>query len=321
MMPNIPQENASLDGARPVGGTRPKRPLSGVLLVDKPTGVTSQAVVSAAKRLYGAAKAGHTGTLDPMAGGLLPVCFGEATKFCRLLLDADKTYVATIRLGVTTTTGDNEGAVVSTRDVAVDRPAVERALHRFTGEILQTPPMYSAIKRAGKPLYAYARAGLHVERVPRKISIRSIELHHFAQDLLRITVTCGKGTYIRVLAEDIGHELGCGASLASLTRTAVGSYKIDAALRLDDLQTMEDNARDEQLLPVDSLVAALPRIDLDTLQAAQITTGRPVQPESLLSPGMVRVYGPGATYLGLASVEPHGAVVPRRLVATPARPA
>jgi tRNA pseudouridine55 synthase len=249
------------------------------------------------------------------------VCFGEATKFCRLAVDTDKTYVATIRLGVTTTTGDNEGAIISTRNVAVDRPAVETALRRFTGEILQTPPMYSAIKRAGKPLYKYARAGLHVERSPRKVSIRAIEFNHLGQDLLRITVTCGKGTYIRVLAEDIGRELGCGASLASLTRTVVGSYTICAAVTLDDLQMMDGDARDGRLLPVDSLVAALPRIDLDALQAVRMATGCPVQAGSVLSHGMVRVYGPGPTYLGIATVEPHGAIVPRRLMATPSRPA
>lgn len=273
-------------------------------------------------RLYGATKAGHTGTLDPMADGLLPVCFGEATKFCRLVLDADKTYVAMVRLGVTTTTGDIEGAVLSTRSVAVNRCEVERALRRFTGEILQTPPMYSAIKRAGKPLYKYARAGLHVERLPRKVSIRSIELNDLGQDLLRITVTCGKGTYIRVLAEDVGRELGCGASLASLTRTAVGSYRIAAAVMLDDLQIMDEAARDARLLPVDSLVAALPRIDLDALQTATMATGRPVPAGSgfLLSQGMVRVYGPGPTYLGIATVEPHGVIVPRRLMAVPAVP-
>jgi len=218
--------------------------MSGVLLLDKPAGITSQSAVSKAKRLFAATKAGHTGTLDPLATGLLPICFGEATKFSHLLLDADKTYAATVRLGVTTTTGDMEGTVTATAPAAFDRPVLEAVLKRFAGEILQTPPMYSAVKHAGKPLYKYARAGLKLARAPRRVCIRRIEFADFTRGEMRILVTCSKGTYIRVLAEDIGRELGCGACLAALRRTAVGGFNINATVKLDALCDMAPDRRD-----------------------------------------------------------------------------
>ncbi len=302
--------------AQPATAVQRKRALNGVLLLDKPAGITSQTAVSKAKRLFAAAKAGHTGTLDPMASGLLPICFGEATKFSQLLLESDKSYAATIRLGVTTTTGDVEGEVTGNAPVAVERGAVEAVLGRFVGEILQTPPMYSALKRAGRPLYEYARAGLELERQARRVLIRAIELVSFAHDELRVSVTCGKGTYIRVLAEDIGRELGCGACLAALARTAAGSFKVDAAVRLDALCNLPEEQRDMLLLPVDSLAAKLPRVDLDAHQAERIATGRTVAGLQLRSSELVRIYGPGQTYLGIADVEAPGVIVPRRLMAT-----
>lgn len=295
---------------------RQKRRISGVLLLDKPAGITSQTAVLKAKRLFGAAKAGHTGTLDPLATGLLPICFGEATKFSHVLSDADKTYAATVKLGVTTTTGDMEGDVTATAPVAVERPAVIAVLTRLTGEVLQTPPMYSAVKLAGTPLYKYARAGLELARAPRRVCIRAIELAAVTHDELHIRVTCSKGTYIRVLAEDIGRALGCGACLAALQRTAAGEFKISAAIELDALYDMAPDQRDTHLLPVDSLVAALPRVDLDAGQAQKIATGRAVQSPCTVHPGLVSIYGPGQEYLGIATMELPGIIVPRRLMAT-----
>ncbi|MBI4195679.1 MAG: tRNA pseudouridine(55) synthase TruB [Betaproteobacteria bacterium] len=299
----------------PESGIRSRRAISGVLLLDKPRGITSQAAVSRAKHLLAAAKAGHTGTLDPMADGLLPVCFGEATKFSHLLLDADKTYDATLKLGVTTTTGDLEGQVTTVANVTVHHGAAAAALTRFLGEVLQTPPMYSALKHAGKPLYKYAREGVAVERAPRRITIRSIDLVEFRDDELRIAVACSKGTYIRVLAEDIGRELGCGACLAKLLRTAVGRFRIDAAVTLDELERISLALREKLLLPVDSLVASLPRVNLDESEARRISSGQVVRGPHPDCSGLVRVYGPGHAYLGVAVAEAAGVLVPRRLMA------
>ena len=300
------------------GGT-PRRAIDGVLLLDKPRGITSQAAVTRAKRLIGAAKAGHTGTLDPMATGLLPLAFGEATKFSHALLEADKSYAAIVRLGVTTTTGDLEGEVVRRAPVAVNREEIDSALARFRGEIQQIPPMYSALKHAGKPLYAYARAGTDVPRAPRRIHIASLELEHYAEGELRINVTCSKGTYIRVLAEDIGAALGCGACLAALTRTEVGRFGLDAAIALDALGGLSEPERLARLLPVDALVAELPRLELDQDQATRLLRGQPVARFHAVAPGLVRIYGPDAAFLGLAEAAQPDRLVARRLVA--AKPA
>ena len=299
-----------------------KRPFDGVLFLDKPAGITSQTAVLKAKHLYSAAKAGHTGTLDPMASGLLPVCFGEATKFSHLLLDADKQYAATIRLGVVTSTGDMEGEIISTHPVSVERSDVEGALGRFVGEILQTPPMYSALKHQGKPLYRYARAGLEVKREPRRVCIHHVHLENHAGNELQVSVACSKGTYIRVLAEDIGRALGCGGSLSALRRTGVGALRVEEAVGLDFLHGLDAQERERHVRPIDTLVAALPRIDLDASQARRIRSGLTLDSFALLPLGLVRLYGPERDYLGIATVEPHGALVPRRLMATaPARPA
>lgn len=292
------------------------RPINGVLLLDKPTGITSQAAVSRVKHLYAAAKAGHTGTLDPMASGLLPVCFGEATKFSHLLLDADKRYAATILLGITTTTGDMEGEVTRTDTVRIDRPAAEAVLRRFAGEIQQTPPMHSAIKHAGKALYRYARAGVTVDRAPRRVRIHRIELERFNGRELHVALACSKGTYVRVLAEDIGHALGCGACLSALRRTDIGAFSIDGAITLERLHDLAPEDRDAHLEPVDALVATLPRIDLDASQASRIRSGVKVGSTTPVPPGLVRIYGPGHDYLGIALAEPHGTLVPRRLMAS-----
>ena len=296
---------------------RPRRQrIDGVLLLDKPLGISSQTAVTRAKTLLLAAKAGHTGTLDPMASGLLPVCFGEATKFSQLLLDGDKTYAATIKLGVTTTTGDMEGAVTAQAGVSASHEQVEAALQRFRGDIMQTPPMYSALKHEGQPLYKYARAGKELARAPRPVSIVALDLVSFGGDELRITVRCSKGTYIRVLAEDIGRDLGCGACLAALRRTAVGEFHLDqGSVTLEELERLPQDGRRARLLPVDSLVAALPRIDLDPGQARQIVTGRGIDWPEALATGLARIYAPGRGFLGIVEIQAPSKMVVRRLLA------
>ena len=287
-------------------GARPRiarRAVHGVLLLDKDAGVSSNAALQRAKRLYRAEKAGHTGTLDPLASGLLPLCFGAATKFAQASLDADKRYLATLRLGVTTTTGDLEGEVVRTvADVAVDREALELACERFVGEINQVPPMHSALKRDGKPLYEYARAGIELERAPRRVQIHAIRVVEGQGDLWTIDVSCGKGTYIRTLGEDIGAALGCGAHLAALRRTGSGTLDLGAAAGFSDLDDLDEAALDARLLPADALVAALPRVVLSNEDAGRFLAGVRRRLPLADSPA-VRVYGldPGA-FLGTGHV-------------------
>lgn len=295
------------------------RPIDGVLLLDKPLGLSSNAAVQRVKRLFRAAKAGHVGTLDPQASGLLPVCIGEATKFSTAMFGADKTYVAEVVLGVTTTTGDAEGEVTARRIVAVNRKQIESVLPRFTGTIQQTPPIYSALKRDGKPLYAYARKGEQVEIKPRPVIIHDIELLDLAGERLRLRVRCGKGTYIRVLAEDIGHELGCGASLAGLRRTIVGPFGIERAIPLAALESMPDADRDLSLLAVDSLVGTLPVCTLDAAQALRVATGQACQLEPACACGRVRMYGPDRRFLGLGELLPGAKLTPRRMMVYAAR--
>lgn len=294
---------------------RERRRLDGVVLLDKPAGISSQGAVSRAKHLFGAAKAGHTGTLDPMATGLLPLAFGEATKFSHALLDADKGYVADVRLGVTTTTGDLEGEVVATATVNVDRERLERVLEGFRGEIVQTPPMYSALKHRGKPLYEYARAGTEVERVARPVTIHSLELERFEGEEARIRVACSKGTYIRVLAEDIGKALGCGATLAALRRTEVGDFSVQSAVTLPALEAMTADERLACVLPPDTLVQRLPTVSLDAEQSRRLGLGQAV-PDVGGASGLVRVYGEAGLFLGVAEVSSAGTLVPRRLVSS-----
>jgi len=295
-------------------GIQPRRNVDGVLLLDKPPGVTSHAAVQKVRRLYSAAKAGHTGTLDPLATGLLPVCLGEATKFSRLLLEAGKTYLATIRLGVTTTTGDLEGEVVGRSPVLAGRREAEEALRRFVGEILQTPPMYSAIKRDGQPLYKLARAGRELPRAPRRVVISNLTLAGFDGNELEISVACSKGTYVRVLAEDIGRELGCGACLSRLRRTAVGGFSLSAgAVTFEQLESLPFNDRDALLLPADVLAASLPRVDLDAGEAGRLRQGQPVEHAGACAAGLARIYGPDREFLGVAEVTTPGRIVPRRL--------
>jgi tRNA pseudouridine55 synthase len=299
-----------------VPGRRKGDAVDGVLLLDKPGGITSNLALQKARWLLNAAKAGHTGTLDPLATGLLPLAFGEATKFCADLLEADKEYEATLALGVRTSTADAEGEVVETRPVAVARAQLEAVLARFTGTIEQTPPMHSALKRDGRPLYDYARRGIEIERAPRSVRIARLELLDFDGAGARVLVACGKGTYVRALAEDIGGALGCGAHLAALRRTRVGRMTLEHAVTLAALEAMPAAVRREWLLPVDALLRDLPRVDLGDRQAALFAHGGQldvgVPPEG---PGRRRVYGPDERLLGLAELDERGVLNPRRLIA------
>jgi tRNA pseudouridine55 synthase len=295
----------------------PRRAIDGVLLLDKDDTLTSNAALQRAKRLYNAAKAGHTGTLDPLASGLLPVCFGEATKFSSDLLDADKTYDAVIMLGVVTDTQDAEGQVLARSEVRTGRAEAEAALARLRGAIEQVPPMHSALKHQGRPLYAYARAGIEIERAPRRVTIYRLDLTEFEGARLRVLVECSKGTYIRTLAQDLGEILGCGAHLAGLRRTRVGSLDIAHALTLEALEGLSQAARDDLLGPVDSLVATLPAAQLDAEGARRFGQGQAVSLQPAAQAGGVRVYA-GSRFLGVGTVDAGGTLAPRRLLATPA---
>jgi tRNA pseudouridine55 synthase len=268
-----------------------KRPVHGVLLLDKPFGLSSNTAMQKARRLFRAEKAGHTGTLDPLATGLLPIAFGAATKFSQVALDADKRYVATLALGATTSTGDAEGEVLQRRAVNVDRAAVQAACARFTGTIDQVPPMHSALKHNGRALYDYAREGVEVEREPRRVTIHAIDLLEGEGDRWTIDVRCSKGTYIRTLAQDIGEALGCGAHLGALRRTGSGALDLRDAVTLEALAALDEPQRDALLLPADALVADWPLVRLAAEEAARFLTGlrrRTTLPDT----PHVRVYGP-----------------------------
>ena len=293
-----------------------RRRLDGVLLLDKTRGLSSNAALQRAKRLYRAEKAGHTGTLDPLATGLLPICFGEATKFAQLLLDADKTYVATLRLGLTTTTGDAEGEVLATRPVVSSADQLKAMLPRFVGRIAQVPPRHSALKRDGRKYYEYAREGVEIVRTAREVEVRDIVLTSWRAPEVELRVHCGKGTYIRALAEDIGEALGCGAHLAALSRTGAGEFALARAITLDALAELSEAERDAALLPVDALVARLDRLDFDDAEASRLVQGRPVTRVGAPD-GLVRVYAAGA-FAGVADVR-EGVVQARRLFAQPQR--
>jgi tRNA pseudouridine55 synthase len=289
-----------------------RRRVDGVLLLDKPVGLSSNAALQQAKRRFRAEKAGHTGTLDPLASGLLPICFGEATKFAHMLLDADKTYVALVRLGTTTTTGDGEGEVLQTRTVTVTRQDVEAVLPRFIGRITQIPPRYAALKYQGRNYYEYAREGIEIPRPGREVVINSMTLDACTPPDLSLTVRCGKGTYVRVLAEDIGLALGCGAHLAALRRLETGGLRLSASCTLETLAGLSDDECDARLLPPDTLVAALPRIDLEPVEALRFAQGQAVARTGLRD-ATYRVYT-AEGFAGIA-VAIEGTVRPRRLTA------
>src|SRR5512139_3347668 len=292
----------------------PKSIINGVLLLNKPVGITSNAALQKAKWLLNAKKAGHTGTLDPFADGLLPLCFGEATKFSAYLLDADKRYRAVMQLGVTTSTGDPEGEVLSTCAVAASPSDVSEVLPRFMGEIEQIPPMHSALKHQGRPLYEYARAGINIERPARRVHIRGLDLLECAPPRVVLDVQCSAGTYIRTLAQDIGAALGCGAHLTHLTRTASGGFQLADAVTLAGLEAVADSGRTDTLLPIDCMLAHLPSLDLSGDDARALMQGRSVS-HSQAQAGLIRLYAPGQTFIGLAQAA-SGQLVPRRLCST-----
>ena len=304
-----------------------RRPVHGVLLLDKPLGFSSNDALQKAKWLLRAEKAGHTGTLDPMATGLLPLCFGAATKFSQVSLDADKAYVAHLQLGVRTTTGDREGEVLESRDVSVTAQQVQDAVGRFIGEIDQVPPMHSALKKDGKPLYVYARQGIEVDRPARRVTVHDIraEWDPTAPQHVVLHVRCSKGTYIRTLGEDIGEALGCGASLTALRRTGSGGLSVDRAVSLAELEAMPEPARLALLHPVDALLQQWPSVVLPQDEAGRFLTGlrrrlhNPLltDDERELPAGTpVRVYGPPVgqpILLGSAHVTA-GELIPDRLL-------
>ncbi|HTH79126.1 MAG TPA: tRNA pseudouridine(55) synthase TruB [Ramlibacter sp.] len=289
-----------------------RRPVHGVLLLDKPLGLSSNQALQKAKRLLRAEKAGHTGTLDPLATGVLPLCFGAATKFGQLQLDADKTYEATVKLGVKTSTGDAEGDVIDTRSVpTISGQQLGDIAKRFTGAIRQTPPMHSALKKDGKPLYEYARAGEEVEREPRDVVIHSLSLDLIDANTLKLVATVSKGTYIRTLGEEIGEAVGCGGHLASLRRTASGGIAVNQCITLESLEAMSEDERLAQLRPAESLVADHARVTLDADNAARFLSGLRRRGE-WNDEQQVAVFSPDA-FIGTAHVKA-GELIPGRLL-------
>lgn len=296
---------------------RDRRAISGVLLLDKPIGISSNGALQHAKRIYRAAKAGHTGNLDPIATGLLPICFGEATKFSQFLTDSDKRYEARIKLGQTTDTGDAEGQILETKPVLVSLSQIEAVLKRFAGAIEQTPPMYSALKHQGRPLYDYARKGVVIERAARRVTIHELVLLGFEGDVLNLDVTCSKGTYIRVLAEDIGKALGCGAHMTGLRRTQVGGFSIGEAVTLDKLEAIGEAERDALLLPADVLGRDFPRVDLDGDSAFYMRRGQAIWMPRLELHQLYRIYDEKQAFIGMGEVAEDGKLAPKRLVVAP----
>lgn len=292
----------------------PRRRVDGVLLLDKPTGMTSNAALQKARWLFNAEKGGHTGTLDPLATGLLPLCFGEATKFASELLDADKSYRATLRLGVTTDSADSDGNILITRPVDVDVDKWRTAMADFRGEIEQIPPMHSALKRDGKPLYEYARQGIEVPREARRVTIYRLELVSFSGNEAVIDVDCSKGTYIRTLAADLGEKLACGAHLTALRRTRIGRLDVATAISLEKLEALSGSERDAQLAPVDALLTEVSIVRLNAAETERIVHGQGVRWEGIAGTRQ-RLYAADGRFLGLAEQSADGWLNPRRLIA------
>ena len=279
-------------------GSDPRRArrVDGVLLLDKPVGISSNVALQRARRLLEAQKAGHTGTLDPLASGLLPICLGEATKFSQVLLDAPKRYRATVRFGIATSTGDAEGEIVQRGRVELDARTVVEARARFIGRIDQVPPRHAALKRDGRPFYEYARAGVEIERAPREVIIHALTLIDFSPPNAIIDVSCSKGTYVRVLAEDLGVALASCAHLAGLRRTGTGGFDVADALTLEALETFDMPQRATKLLPVDAALAGIPALSIGLDDTLALARGR--RPANAAASGRYRGYGPGG-FVGL----------------------
>ena len=297
---------------------RIRRQVHGVLVLDKPRGFSSNAALQKVRWLLNAEKAGHTGSLDPLATGVLPLCFGEATKLSQYLLDADKGYSTVAQLGVTTTTGDAEGEVLERRAVAVDEAAIQAALPAFRGQIEQIPPMYSALKRDGQPLYKLARAGEVVEREARSVTIARLELLALQEDRATLEVACSKGTYVRTLVEDLGARLGCGAHVAELRRTQAGPFGLAQAISLEELEAAHaeggSEALDRFLLPVDSGLEHWPLVQLTQHSAYYWLHGQPVRAANAPKFGLMRVQDDQGRFIGIGEIDDEGQVAPRRLI-------
>jgi tRNA pseudouridine55 synthase len=297
----------------------PRRNLCGVLLLDKPFGLSSNTALIKTKILYQAQKAGHTGTLDPFATGLLPICFGEATKFAGYMLNATKAYDASVRLGYISNTGDADGEVIAQQPFRGDANDIENALQKFRGNISQIPPMYSALKHKGRPLYEMARQGIEIERQPRNLTIYELTLLGRSDDELHIRVVCSKGTYIRVLAQDIGAALGCGGYVSALRRTGTGGFKLSDAHTLDSLQSLGEEQRDNLLLPADSLVQDLPAVVLPESEAFLLGQGKklrnPAAWEQINKNSIkTKIYDESGHFYGLAVADNDGNIVAERMM-------
>lgn len=293
------------------------RAVNGILLLDKPLGLSSNRALQRVKRLYDARKAGHTGSLDPLADGMLPICLGDATKLSAFLLDADKHYWFRAKLGVTTATGDTEGEVIEERDAgAVTRADIEAVLPRFSGRIEQLPPMYSALKHQGKRLYELARDGIEVERQPREVTIHDLELLAFDRPEFELRVHCSKGTYVRTLAEDIGEALGCGAHVTALRRSGVGPYTELPMVTMEALENRAEQgtqALDELLLPIDTALGGWPEVQVGADSAFYLRQGQAVVVPKAPTEGWVRIYH-ADRFLAVGQVQDDGRIAPKRLM-------
>ena len=294
------------------------RNISGIVVLDKANGLSSNAALQEVKRLYEANKAGHAGSLDPLATGVLPVCLGEATKVSQFLLDSDKCYRARIKLGIRTDTGDSEGSIIERNaGISVSRKAIERALTKFKGEIEQVPPMHSAIKMNGVPLYKLARKGIVVEREPRLVTLYQVCLLEFVNSELELEISCSKGTYIRTIADDLGQELGCGAHVIELRRTQAGVFTEKDSISAEELALEKENRGldkiDQFLIPMDRAIQDLPEVNLPSITASHVKNGQAVLVRHLPKNGLVRMYE-GEQFIGIGSIDDDGKVAPRRLI-------
>ena len=294
------------------------RNISGIVVLDKANGLSSNAALQEVKRLYEANKAGHAGSLDPLATGVLPVCLGEATKVSQFLLDSDKRYRARIKLGIRTDTGDSEGSIIERNEgIRVSRKAIERALTKFKGEVEQVPPMHSAIKMNGVPLYKLARKGIAVEREPRLVTLYQVCLVEFVNSELELEISCSKGTYIRTIADDLGQELGCGAHVIELRRTQAGVFTEKDSISAEELALEKENSGldkiDQFLIPMDRAIQDLPEVNLPSITASHVKNGQAVLVRHLPKNGLVRMYE-DEQFIGIGSIDDDGKVAPRRLI-------
>lgn len=297
---------------------RKVRNISGIVVLDKANGLSSNAALQEVKRLYEANKAGHAGSLDPLATGVLPVCLGEATKVSQFLLDSDKRYRARIKLGIRTDTGDSEGSIIERNEgISVSRKAIERALTKFKGEVEQVPPMHSAIKMNGVPLYKLARKGIAVEREPRLVTLYQICLVEFVHSELELEISCSKGTYIRTIADDLGQELGCGAHVIELRRTQAGVFTEKDSISSEELALEKENRGldkiDQFLIPMDRAIQDLPEVNLPSITASHVKNGQAVLVRHLPKNGLVRMYE-DEQFIGIGSIDDDGKVAPKRLI-------